>query len=266
MHPVLFIIPIFGGIEIHTYGVLVATGFMVGMLLLNREAARRGENPEQVADLAFYIIAGAIVGARIAYVIFSEPEHFLREPLAIFRIWEGGLVFYGGLIGAAVTTIWYTRRRRLRFWLYADILAPVLALGHSIGRLGCLMAGCCYGRAAPLGTWWAITFPAGVGGLAPVGTPLYPTQLMESMAEFVIFLFLMLIRRRTKFEGQLFIVYLMIYSVVRSILEMFRGDTIRGFIIDPWLSTSQAISVVVLIAAMIVWWRRSKSAIGRNHG
>ena len=146
MHPILFEIPLFGGITIYTYGVLTALGFLSGMMWVNYEAKRVGANADRALDLVFYIIVASILGARATYVLVSDSSQFFSDPLSFFRIWEGGLVYYGGFIGALAMTIWYTHRHHMSFLLYADILATALPLGHAIGRLGCIMAGCCFWR------------------------------------------------------------------------------------------------------------------------
>ncbi len=258
MYPVLFTIPIFTGLKLHTYGLMVALGFLVGIFWVGRESKRVGMPPEKLMDLAFYVIVAAIVGSRLLYMWVEEPD-FWRHPLNFFKVWEGGLVFYGGLIGAVLVSIWFMHKHRLNFWKVADIFMPGVSLGHALGRLGCFAAGCCYGKSAPSGAWWAITFPEGGEGLAPGGIPLYPTQLMESAAEFCIFLILVYFTRKKKFDGQILLMYLILYSIVRMILEFFRGDLARGFVFGE-VSTSQFVSVLLIFSAIICWVIRSRKA------
>jgi phosphatidylglycerol:prolipoprotein diacylglycerol transferase len=210
-----------------------------------------------VADLTFYLIVAAIVGSRLLYMIV-EYERFLAHPLDAFKIWEGGLVFYGGLLACIAVSWWYTHLVGWKLRGTADLFMPGVALGHSIGRLGCLMAGCCYGKPVSGDPWWAITFPHQQTTLAPGGIPLIPTQPIESLVEISIFLILIIVRRHKKFEGQVFLTYLIIYAIVRSVLEIFRGDTVRGFVIPDILSTSQLISLLVVLAS-IVYYRHLKS-------
>lgn len=259
MHPVLFEIPIFGGLRIYTYGVLVALGFLAGMWWVSHEAKRVGEDPSKATDLVFYIIIAAIVGSRIAHVLLADRAHFLAEPLSFFRIWEGGLIFHGGLIAAILTAIWYTRRHRRSFWVYADIFAPAIALGHAIGRLGCLAAGCCHGLPVPGGDhWWAIVFPPNALSFAPPGVPLYPTQLFEAGGEFLIFLTLITLRHRIRFAGRLFALYLMIYGLLRFLVEPLRGTETRDHLISNTLSAGQEISVLAIVLAVVIWIARGK--------
>ena len=146
MHPVLFK---FGKLTIHSYGFFVALGFIVGIFLAKLEAKKLGEDQEKIMDLCFYILMASILGARLFYV-FTNHEMFLSDPLEVLRIWNGGLVFYGGFIGALVTVIVYIKKKKILPWKTVDILTPSLALGYCIARLGCFSAGCCYGKACDL--------------------------------------------------------------------------------------------------------------------
>lgn len=260
MYPVLFTIPILGGLKLHAYGLLVALGFLAGLFWVGREARRLGEPANKLMDLSFYIILAAIVGSRLFYV-FSEGQEFWNHPLDFFKIWEGGLVFYGGLIGAVLVSVWFLRKHRLNFWKVADIFMPGVALGHAIGRVGCFAAGCCYGKAAPEGLNWAVTFPENPDNLAPAGIPLYPTQLMEAGGELVIFLILVLFRKKKKFDGQVLLLYLILYSILRGLLEIFRGDLARGFVYDHTLSVAQLISGLMVLASVILWVLRSRTRL-----
>ncbi len=268
MYPVLLRIPFFGGstITIYTYGFMVALAFLVGMFWISHESKRVGQSPARAMDLAFYVIVAAIVGSRILHIAVSERERFLSNPLIIFRIWEGGLVFYGGLIGALLVSVWYMRRHKLPLWIYCDIFAPAIALGHVFGRLGCFMAGCCFGRLVGHPAWYATTFPANPSSFAPTGLPLYPTQLMEAAGELVVFFILFFMRKKKSFDGQLIATYLILYAILRAAVEYFRGDTERGFLIEPWLSTSTFISLLMFLAgaAIYVVMLKRKNAKGGN--
>lgn len=256
MHPILLTlpdwIPLLGGKSLHFYGALVALGFFVGMQWVKVEAKRVGINPERALDLFFYIVLSAIVGSRILYVLASEPDWW-HDPVVFFRFWEGGLVFYGGLIAAVLTTLWYTRKHNISFLKMADVFMPGVAIGHAIGRLGCVAAGCCYGKVAPEGFPFSFVYPDGPFAIAPAGIPLYPVQLFEALAEVGVFLFLIWFRKRKKFEGEVFLLYIIIYPILRAILEIFRGDSIRGFVIEGVLSTSQFISIIWVVIALIIW-------------
>lgn len=253
MHPVLFTIPLFGGIPIATYGALVAIAFFVGMLWVKYEARRVGADPEKALDLLFYIIIAAIVGSRVLHILVADLDRFLANPLILFKFWEGGLVFYGGFLASLAVGFWFVWKHRLPALLYCDIFTLPLPLGHAIGRIGCFFAGCCHGRPTPGHPWYAVVFPDVARSSAPAGIPLYPTQLMESAGEFSIFLLLLLVRSRKRFDGQIFATYLMAYAVLRSTIETFRGDIERGFVIDPWLSTSQFISIMIFSVGLVLF-------------
>lgn len=256
MFPILFRIP-FLDFPIHGYGVLVASGFLIGSWVVQYNARREGEDPARAVDLVFYILLAAIFGSRVFYVLVSEPQSLWENPLYLFKIWEGGLVFYGGFIGAVGVSIWYFHKHHLPAWKYADFFAPALALGHGIGRLGCLLTGCCYGRAIGGETWYSLVFPIDPNSIAPGGIPLYPTQPMESLGELFLFAAMMGLLRRKKFDGQVITLYVMSYAVLRFVVEHFRGDTVRGFVFGGLMSTSQLIAIVLfLVAAGLYFFKR----------
>jgi len=252
MHPVIFripfVIPYFGetSITINSYGVMVAMGFVVAIVWVYFESRRLGQNPARALDLVFYILIAAIVGSRIFHIAISERSHFLENPLMIFQIWRGGLMFYGGLICSVAVSVWFIRRHRMPYLLTFDIFAPAIALGHAVGRIGCFLAGCCHGRVVHEHHWYTVVFPSNVDSFAPGGVPLYPTQLMESFGEVLIFAMLFALRYFKKFNGQIIATYIMLYAILRYVNEFFRGDFERGFLIEPWLSSSQFISIIML--------------------
>jgi len=243
MHPILIRI---GPLTIHTYGVLIAAGLLLGLALAARQAKKQGIPADKIVDLGFYMLIAALIGSRLFFVLV-EAGYFLRNPLDIFKIWQGGLVFYGGVIFAIPVAVWYAKKKGLDIWNTADIFAPSLAIGHAIGRLGCFSAGCCYGNPAE-GLPWAVTF-LDPESLARIGIPLHPTQLYESAGEFINFLILITLRKRQTFKGQLFWAYLLIYSVIRFTVEFFRGDEVRGFLFGN-ISISQGISVLMFVGAI----------------
>jgi phosphatidylglycerol:prolipoprotein diacylglycerol transferase len=165
---------------------------------------------------------GAILGARAVYVATYWQEEFAGQPLQeIFAIWHGGLVYYGGLIGASLAGLIFLRWKKLPVWKIADVLAPSIALGSVFGRVGCLLNGCCYGRACDLP--WAIRFPAD-NPLHPPTTPVHPTEAYDALLNLGLYFFLAWLFRRRKFDGQIFATYLLCYAVTRSFVEYFRGD------------------------------------------
>ena len=252
MHPVLFHI---GPFALNTYGVFVATAFLGAIGLALREARMVNEDADRILDLCFYVIIAAIVGSRILYVVINWPT-FQEDPVEIIRIWHGGLVFYGGFIAALLTALWYIRTRGLSTWKTADILAPPIAFGQFVGRIGCFFAGCCYGKPCKLP--WAVTF-TNAESLAPKGIALHPTQVYSAVSGLLIFAVLMGLRRIKAHEGQIFWFYVFLYGVTRPVIEFFRGDD-RGMLVGGTVSTSQLIGVImaaVAVAMLIILKRRN---------
>tara|TARA_Y100000815_G_scaffold131915_1_gene119139 strand:- start:32 stop:808 length:777 start_codon:yes stop_codon:yes gene_type:complete len=237
MYPILIE---FGFFKIFTYGLLVATGFLVAILLASSRAEKEGLDSQKVLDLCFYVMVSALLGARLLYVIV-EYRYFLDSPLEIFKFWKGGLVFYGGLILGVLISLWYLKRNQMPMWKTADLLAPSIALGQSIGRWGCFFAGCCFGRKTDVA--WGITF-TDPRSLAPLEISLHPTQVYLSLNAVFIFIFLMWLSKRKVFDGQILWSYGILYSIGRFLIEYFRGDD-RGFPVEQVLSTSQFVGVFV---------------------
>ncbi len=263
MHPILFTfpdwLPLLGGHSIHVYGVMIAVGFLIGMQWVKYESKRVGLDQDKVMDLFFYIMIAGLVGSRILYIINSVPD-FWSDPLVIIRVWEGGLVFQGGVIASFFTMIYYLRNQKMSFYKVADVFVPALSIGHAIGRVGCFFAGCCYGKPAPDGFFWTLIFPQVQGGIAPAGVSLYPTQPMEALGEVIIFLMLVTYRKKKPFDGAIFLLYLILYSILRSFIEVIRGDLVRGFVIPPYVSVAQGISFVAIVASLVTWCILAKKA------
>jgi phosphatidylglycerol:prolipoprotein diacylglycerol transferase len=237
------------------YGIMVGIGFLLVIFLASRRARKEGIDPERIMDMGVYLMLAAIVGSRILYVLTNLHE-FTANPFNVFAIWKGGLVFYGGLLAAIPVGFWYVRKHKLPVWKTADIMAPFIALGHAFGRLGCFFAGCCYGAVCngPL----CVTFHD-AHSLAPLGIPLIPTQLIEAGGEFMLFGILLILWRHRKFDGQLFLLYPLFYSVMRFILEFFRGDADRGLYFGGMVSTSQIIAVFMFGLSLFMLWKLGKT-------
>ena len=233
---------------LHTYGFLLAAGFLIALKVAASRGKKLGVEANLVMDLGLYILVSALVGAKLLLLIV-DWEHYRHDPLSLVR--SGG-VFYGGLVAAVLTSIWFFRKHRLSVWKMTDILAPSVALGHAIGRLGCFSAGCCYGK--PTTMPWGVTFTdpyaREIVGV-PLNVALHPTQLYESLVEFAIFGFLIFLSTRKKFDGQIFWTYVALYSTARFVIEFFRGDLERGFAFGGAVSTSQIIAVVLVLVAML---------------
>ena len=257
MHPILFEI---GHWPVYSYGVLLAAAYLAGLQLAVVRARHAGIDPARVMDLGIYLIIAALVGAKLM-LILTEFQYFRSNPAELFSLVRAGGVFYGGLIVSFLTGLFLVRRYKLPVWSTADMYAPGIALGHVVGRLGCLMAGCCYGRQA--GVPWAITFTdpvaqANVG--TPLGTPLHPTQLYDAGAELLILIVLLATERKgRRFPGRTFWLYILLYAISRFIVEIYRGDprgTVMGF------STSQFVSIVIFPIALIMFLRLKGAAGG----
>jgi phosphatidylglycerol:prolipoprotein diacylglycerol transferase len=250
MHPILFEI---GDWPVYTYGVLLAAAYLAALQLAVVRARRRGIDGNKVMDLGIYLIIAALVGAKVMLVAV-DFRYFLTQPREILSLVRAGGVFYGGLIAALLVAFWLVRRYDFSLWTTADLFAPGIALGHVIGRFGCLLAGCCYGR--PTDVPWAITFTnplaaANVG--TPLGVPLHPTQLYDAGAELLILAILLGTERRGRtFAGRTFWLYVLLYGVSRFIIEFFRGDD-RGVIMG--ISTSQFVSLIAVPFAIAMLLR-----------
>lgn len=253
MHPILFEI---GGFPIHSYGILVALGFLAGTAVIRQGARKRGWDTETVVDFCFLCLLVGFLGCRVFFVL-TQLSYFAERPLEIFYIWEGGMVFYGGPIFVVPWAFWYIRRKKLKFRPLADLCMQGLTLGHAIGRLGCLAAGCCYGGRCDLP--WAVRLHSELVDIHLRGLPLHPTQIYEAVLLLALFFFLRWVDARKRFDGQVMLVYFMIYPLLRSFVEIFRGDEVRGFVVPDIISTSQFISILVFIAAAVVYrrWRKA---------
>ncbi len=217
MHPILIKI---GPITIYTYGFFIASAFLLALGWAGYEAKKQDLDPKIVSDLGFYLIIAGILGARLLYVLMNL-RYFRSHPLESIMIWKGGLVFAGGAILGFITAIIYLRSKKQEIWKWADVFAPAIALGQFVGRIGCLMAGCCYGRYCTLP--WAITF-RDPNSLAPLNVPLHPTEIYHSLAGLVTFFVLCILKPRVKATGTIFGIFLVLYGAFRFIIEFFRGD------------------------------------------
>jgi phosphatidylglycerol:prolipoprotein diacylglycerol transferase len=236
-----------GGLAIHWYGILVAAGFVAGLWTASRRAPRADLAPVTIADYGPWAVLGAIVGARLWFVLGYWEEEFASRPLwHVFNLRAGGLVFYGGLVGATLVTVLFARWRRVALWNLADVLAPSIALGHAFGRVGCLFNGCCHGT--PTDLPWAVHYPDD-----PVtrGAGVHPTPAYEALLLLGLYATLAAQFRRRQFHGQTFALYLLAYAVLRFGVEFLRGD--YGGQNVAGLKPGQAFSVVVLAAGAALY-------------
>jgi phosphatidylglycerol---prolipoprotein diacylglyceryl transferase len=244
VHPIAFHL---GPLTIHWYGVMIALAFLVGLWTAARRARRENIPSERIGDVVLWLMIGGILGARIVYVATYWKDEFAGQPLSeIFMIQHGGLVYYGGFIGATIAGIIHIRWKKLPLWKTADVLAPSIALGNVFGRIGCLLNGCCYGR--PTDLPWAIHFPSNhpTGGL-----PVHPTEIYDALNNFILYLLLALLFRRKKFDGEVFATCLIGYAVTRVIMEYFRGDYPPDQI-HFGLTPGELISIPIFITGIVL--------------
>ncbi len=262
MYPKLFTI---GGFTQHTYGVLVALAFLLGLWVAVRTARSEGLNAERVFNLGVYTALAAFLGAKLLLLVTDWGYYSLnpRQILSLSSFQAGG-IFYGGLLAALVFAAWYTRHARLPFLKVADAFAPGVALGHGVGRLGCFFAGCCWGK--PTSLPWGVTFTDPYAKQmfgVPLGIPLHPTQLYEALVEALLFVFLLWQRKNKSFDGQTFSLYLALYGAARFTLEFVRDDPDRGFLFDGRLSISQFLSLLLIALSAAFWYWKRPAAVAR---
>jgi phosphatidylglycerol:prolipoprotein diacylglycerol transferase len=243
-----------GGLSIYWYGILVALGFLVGLWTASRRGLRDGLNPMSIIDLGPWLVVGSLAGARVLYVMSYWNEYYASRPFwEVFMIRQGGLVFYGGLIGAVVVALFYLHWKKLPLWKVADALAPSIALGYVPGRIGCLMYGCCYGRATNLP--WGIRFPA---DHETAGQTVHPTQLYDAFLNLGLYVLLAWAYRRKRFDGQIFALYLMAYAALRAFVEYFRGDY-QTIYFGNWATPAQVLSLLIFLIGAGMWWQLSRA-------
>jgi phosphatidylglycerol:prolipoprotein diacylglycerol transferase len=247
---------------VYSYGFLIAVGAVSGFLYMARQGKRQfGMTFDQANTLFVLLIVAGVVGGKF-FLIFEDPAFYVSHPRKLFT--GSGFVFYGSLLFCIPAMLWYFRKHKLPVLAMLDVMAIVTCIVHGFGRLGCLMAGCCFGE--PTAAWWGITFTNPVCQARPLDTPLHPTQLIESLFIFSLMAALLVMRKRKQFDGQIFLLYLMIYAAGRGVIELVRGDLERGFVIDNILSNSQLISLLIIAAAAYFYakWRRKGKLV--NHG
>ena len=254
MHPILLNI---GDFALHWYGVLIALGAILGVFLTNRWGDQVGLPKNLFGDLGFWAILLGIAGARAWYVI-QHPEG-INTFMDAINVRSGGLVSYGGLLGVMLAFGIVIVRKKQPVLKVLDIVAPVLPLGHAFGRLGCFMAGCCHGHESDAP--WAVIFPGMEASSVQanlIGVPIHPTQLYAAAYLAVLAGFLIWYRARKRFDGELILIYLTAYPLLRSINEIFRGDSVRGYLIEGVITTGQAMSAIVAVVALVGWFWMGK--------
>ncbi len=253
MYPILFES---SPITIYSYGFCIALGAGLGFLYMYRQGNKQyGLSFDQSNNLFILLVLAGITGGKL-FLIFEEPSLYLHNPKKLIS--GSGFVFYGSLLLTIPVMLWYFKKIKLPVLGMLDIMAIVTCIVHGFGRIGCFLAGCCYGL--PTNRFWGVIFTNTRCQAEPLNTSLHPTQLYEATLIFSIMVMLWLFKSSKKFDGQLFLLYLMTYAAGRGVLELFRGDIQRGFIIDNILSNSQLISLLVIFVASFFYLRlRRKS-------
>ena len=254
MYPVLFQL---GTFELRTYGVIVVLSFFIGLWLSTKEAKRKGLDPGLIQDFSFYALLGGIIGARIYFVVFSNPAYFLQKPWEIVAVWHGGISIIGALLGGFLTALWYCRRKKLSFWRFADTLAPGVALGQGAGMFACLLNGDSYGKQTDLA--WAITYTDS-RAMAPLNIALHPVEIYEMAAYFLVFLLVWQTREKYKTDGFAVLTYLAGYGAARLAVEFFRGNPA----IFAWGIPAAQVFGVALVLASIAGFYMLREARGER--
>ncbi|MFC1624434.1 prolipoprotein diacylglyceryl transferase [Candidatus Omnitrophota bacterium] len=246
-----------GPLTIYSYGLMVAIAILLGIYVATLEAIRKNIKPDLVYDLVLYLVIGSLIGARVYYIAFFDPRSFIKDPISIFKIWQGGLAIHGAILGGIVAGMLFSRFHKVSFWKSADLIAPSIILGQGIGRIGCFLNGCCFG--VPTESIFGIRFPRGsLPGIVYRSLAVHPTQLYELALNIIGFFILWSMRRRIKFDGGLFLLYLMIYSCIRVAVSSLRGDEL--YIWGTHFKIAQIISGVIFVIAIIVFVKREKNA------
>jgi len=233
-----------GPLDIHTYGVLVAIGFIVGLAVASRRARREGIDPERITDLGAWLIVAGMLGGKLFHIVFFWDDFLYGWRMEGVRSLREGFVFYGGFIAAAITAVAYTTAKKLPFFRVADVFAPSIALGHAFGRLGCFFNGCCYGK--PCSLPWAVTFPP---PHIMAGIPVHPTEIYEVLGNLAIFAGLSAVYRHKRADGQIWWLYVLSYGLLRFVVEFFRGDYVTHYF--GVLTLGQLVAMVMIAVAAV---------------
>ena len=245
MHPVLFSI---GNLNIYGYGTCIALGMIAAVVFGCRRAKNHNVDPDLIFTAGFAGIVAGVIGAKIAYWLV-ELDEIIANPKLLLSL-DGGFVFYGGIIcGILVPYIYIKLIKKQTFLDKLDLAIPAVSLAQAFGRMGCFLAGCCYGKEAAA-SWYTVVFPENAYSSAPAGVPLIPTQLLSAGGDLLLFALLFLISKREKFRGEATAFYMLFYSTGRFLIEFLRGDEARGTI--GIFSTSQFISLFIFAGGVIL--------------
>ncbi len=255
-----------GSFSVPTYGVLIAVGFLAALSLSTRLARRSSVDAERVGSLAIVLLLSAIVGAKL-FLIADSWQYYAANPGRLFSlsVLRSGGVFYGGLLTALAVAYWYTKRHGMPWLATADLMVPGLAIGHSVGRLGCFAAGCCWGRETVVA--WSVTFtnPAAHDFTGvPLHVALHPTQLYEAAGLALMGGLLVWMYSRPHAAGAVLGAYLTLYSVFRFAVEPFRDDSARTSLVAGWLSTTQLVALGLATLGIWLFVRSHRKPVKRG--
>ena len=253
MHPILFRL---GSITFYTYGFFIALGAVLAALYMWQQGKKRyGMTFDQANALFLLLIFAGVIGGK-SFLIFEDPALYLSHPSEFFS--KNGFVFYGSLLTAIPVMLLYFKKNKIPVAGMLDVMAAVTCIVHGFGRIGCFNAGCCYGK--PTQSFLGVVFTDPACQAQPLFVALHPTQLYEASSVFLILIILLVIDRGEKFDGQVFVSYLILYAIVRGVIEIFRGDLQRGFIIKDVLSYSQFTSAIVVVVAIYFYVKLKRKA------
>jgi len=200
-----------GNFHINIFGIMIALGVLIGLWFALRQAKEKGLSSDAIYDIVIIAVFAGIVGARVGYILFYNPQYYFANPLDIFKIYEGGMSIHGGLLGGFLAGFLYVKKKGLPFWKMADVLAPSIVLGQAIGRIGCDV----FGKAMLNDWWWGVSIK---------GQLLHPAQVYEFMLDYLLFFFLWRKSKKIEYEGQLITTYLIAYPLIRGVVELFRDN------------------------------------------
>lgn len=257
MHPVIIQ---FGHLTIGWYGVMIALAFFVGIWLAGKEAQRKGIGKERIQNFFLYAFLGAIVGARLYFVAFTDITVFWKKPLSVFAVWEGGLAIHGAILGGLLISFVFARYHRFNLAKFLDTLAPSLILGQAIGRIGCFFNGDAHGYPTTM-PWGLVFSPESPAGQMYPGLPLHPTQLYEMVLNLIIYGILWRFRKKLNINGHLFLLYVVMYSAARIFIEHFRADQLTYF---ENFSAAQTIGVIGIVLGITLMFFTEEKIMGRG--
>lgn len=223
-----------GGFPIHLFGTTIALGILVGFFIMLSEAKRKGLDQDKLTDLALYTVIFGVIGARLNYILAFNPSYYIQNPKEIFMLQQGGLSIQGALILGTIFALWYMKKKSIPIWKTADAFAPAIIMGQAIGRVGCDV----FGIPMTKGWFWGVK----VGGQL-----LHPAQIYEAILNYILFLVLWNKRKDTEYDGQLFIIYIIGFSINRFIVEFFRTNPM---IFGP-ISVAHLFSLGIIVVALI---------------